>query len=201
LRFLWLGGYFLHQAMAASCKMSDLERYVALKGISVRHVRRLCEARKIPATRKRNRWQIDPAWLHAMVEVRSILGTPRELEFTLAAKGIVDGRDWKGLLEHEPEQFRFLYCNYEPHPKAKEGAAEKPLKVRAQWMRLNGMDVTPESLAIGMGYKNKSSLYRNHSLEEIRDACRAVQDPTAPTERRPAKATPKRSGEAYNLAA
>ena len=75
--------------MAASCKMSGLARYAALKGLSVRHVRRLCEAGKIPANRKENRWQIDPRWLQALIEARSIFGTPRELEFTLAAKGIV----------------------------------------------------------------------------------------------------------------
>jgi hypothetical protein len=187
--------------MAASCKMSGLARYAALKGLSVRHVRRLCEAGKIPANRKENRWQIDPRWLQALIEARSIFGTPRELEFTLAAKGIVDGRDWKELREREPEQYRFLYLDYEPHPKAKEAAEKNPLMVRAQWMRLDGRDVTPKSLAIGVGYKNKSSLYRNHSCQEVRDACRVVQDPMAPTGRRPAKATPKRSGKVYNLAA
>jgi hypothetical protein len=122
------------------------------------------------------------AWLGAVEVAREYFGSPRELEFTLAAKGIVDGRDWKGLRQREPGQFQFLYLHYKPHRKAPEAAEKNPLMVLAQWLRANGVDVTPETLAMGMGYKNKSSLYRKpHSREQVRAACRVTDDPTAPT--------------------
>lgn len=160
--------------------MSDLERYAALKGVTVRTVRRWCKSDKVPtAYRKGSRWHISPLLIQREANLKAFRecfgnGSKRDkhaLMCTLVAHDIHDSRKAASLLQREPEQWRFLYLNYRHHPDAHKIMADrsKALLVAAKWLHLNGRDVSRSTLGEVMKMSERT-LYRKYGKQFINDA-------------------------------
>jgi hypothetical protein len=161
--------------------MSDLERYAALKGKTERTVRRWCVEGKVPtAYRNSSHWYISPLLVQREENLKWFRerfgdGSKRDkyaLMCTLVAYNIHDSRDAAALLRREPEQFRFLYRDYEQHPNAREIMSDqsKALVVIAKWLHLNGRDVTRQTLAEALGVSRRT-LYRDYGADKLRELC------------------------------
>jgi hypothetical protein len=194
--------------------MSGLATFAALKNVSLRQARRWCAERRIPgadhrpdwripARKRHGRWRINQQWVDRVIQreqnkkvFQAIYGCgvrdKRAFVVTLALHDIRDGRNWQVLRRDFPEKFRFLYRDYRHRPEAYRIADDRRAFLRLQIelaiQKYGLLSVT--ALAKNLSV-SKSRLYRAMPGLAKTLKRRHLDDPTAPTSRRPAKMRPK----------
>jgi hypothetical protein len=187
-------------------KTSDLARYADLKDVDVRTVRAWCQSGKVPARREGKRWRINQEWLSGMIAREGALRYFRACFGDSNGRYPLTARDKRALeytvlkekFPNKKELDQFLYYHYRPHPQAYAAvdAVSRPspgeagiggdVMISAAWLHKFGT-LTAKELAKKVGV-SVSGLYRIRPgiMKIIRQGLQ-IDDPTAPTEPKPAK--------------